>query len=351
MINKRFYAIFASLLILSSAALQAQVNLPRQNDLQRLNLNGQVKQIIMGNKIYEFNSQGFRTHVIGSDPLLNRDGDTVQDGMIADYQYDAYNRVIKLIMADGNGNLAWTRTWKYESDNRSMRTEKVNGSGRLISATDYKYNDKGQVVQCTRYDGDGNIITRKVSTYSPDKHTSLTTIYDKNDNVMGSETYFYDPETGYNTEVIVREIRERNGETYNYFAHKVMRYDVRGNILNSSHYLENGALTDEVYYSYNSKDICTRMSYINYSDKGDILGESNYKYNRFGWETKRKVKGYVYEYDEWGHHTSISSHQKKNTIKFAYAGDPSNNWVIRIARTGNATRDKELGETRKVTYF
>lgn len=242
------------LVLLATFSLIACIT-DKKNDLQKFNLQGNVKSI---------------TEV---------EDDIKKDSVI--HTSEAYPQYITLLKFNEKGNL--TKMSFYHSKNI------------LASETLYKYNDKGYLIEEEHhnYDFFFPVSSKHIPKYDDKGNLIEKDNYDSDGKLTSKTKYKYD---GKGNE-IERNIYKPDGSLDSKWTFK---YDNKGNTIEENVYNSNGSLNSKITYRYNDKNIIeeayngrNKETYkYEHDDKGNWIKRISYVNNQPNIITKRTIEYY-----------------------------------------------------------
>ncbi len=285
----------------------------RKNDLEKLNLKGNVKSFTHRNF---YAGEKFGEVVKKDEKLFER----------SYKEFSKKGNELKRIVYDHNGKAVYEYTFKRDKYGNIIDQNFYDSEGNLKYNFTFKYDAKGDIIERNTYENlDGELKKARVYKNESNENKMEATEYDLEGNFMSK----YDAKGN---------LIERDYPSPIDFKFK-FKYDINGNKVEESvYYLDNeqgreGDLESKSKYKYDAKG--NKIEYVRFDSKGNLESKEAHKYN---------AKGDVIETSEYGDENIL-----KEVFTYKYKYDQEGNWVERI-KLDKKDEPSEITE-REITYY
>lgn len=330
------FTIFFSILFVNFS----QSQIPPKNDLEDLNLLGEVKSL-QQNKF----------------ELSSKSGELKKGRIIEDNDSNIH------LVFDKVGNIIEKKSrnykypngfekFSYEYDSRGNKIEKIfyTPDGNLNTKYSYKYNVNGNIIEMSISFPEGRLGNKYA--YKYDRKSNLIEYNDYLGKKLNQKTIFIYDENGNEVEEAIYDSKDNLKNKW------TKKYDAKGNLVESIHYFANGKIDSKTIYKNDTKN--NVIEEIITDSNNSLLSEEYSKYDIDGnkIEVKMNVPSYggmkvktVYKYDNRGNiveqinNSSMGGKKKRGINKFEY--DKNNNWI----KTIYFDRNKPFGMIERIIEY
>jgi hypothetical protein len=298
--------------------ISCSYELSKMNDLERMNLFGQVKSIKSNSsKVVERNGKITKIPFEKNNPVIyidnhfvfERNGNIIEQSNFRNGKLYTKNYLKK----DDSLNLTEKKTFNsenkmteklsyeylYDNFGKMKNVKKFNFQGDLITNSNYKYLSSGLIITSINFNQDGQETGKWIKEY------------DNQGNIIENVKYF------------------SHGNT----LRVTFKYDNHGNMIERNKYNLDGELREKSIYVYNKKGLKIEENQL--EGNGELIDKALTKYDKYGNQIERTFF-YI-----------IGKSESKTSYKYQLF-DKNNNWIKMITLEENIPTTVTV---REIEYF